>query len=163
VFRCAGEDEWVALACWSDAQWYALARAIGRPDLERDERLRTAPGRKRNEDLLETAIAGWTATRTPEAAVEALQASGVPSYRPLSNKGVAEDEQLNAWGAFVDLDHPEVGERRHVGAPWHFSESIVGVERPAPLLYADTDRVLGDLLGYDREEVRRLRQAGAIA
>jgi benzylsuccinate CoA-transferase BbsF subunit len=163
VFRCAGEDEWVALACWSDAQWYALARAIGRPDLERDERLRTAPGRKRNEDLLETAIAGWTATRTPEAAVEALQASGVPSYRPLSNQGVAEDEQLNAWGAFVDLDHPEVGERRHVGAPWHFSESIVGVERPAPLLYADTDRVLGDLLGYDREEVRRLRQAGAIA
>jgi benzylsuccinate CoA-transferase BbsF subunit len=163
VFRCAGEDEWVALACWSDAQWRALARSIGRLDLERDERLRTAAGRKRNEDLLETAIAGWTATRNPDAIVEVLQASGVPSYRPLSNQGVAEDEQLNAWGAFVDLDHPEIGARRHVGAPWHFSDSIVGVERPAPVLYADTARVLGDLLSYDEEEIRRLRQAGAIA
>jgi benzylsuccinate CoA-transferase BbsF subunit len=63
----------------------------------------------------------------------------------------------------VDLDHSEVGERRHVGAPWRFSGSIVGAERPAPLLYADTDRVLGDLLGCDEEEIRRLRQAGAIA
>jgi benzylsuccinate CoA-transferase BbsF subunit len=163
VFRCAGEDEWVALACWSDAQWHALARAIGRPDLEHDERLQTAAGRKQNEDLLETTIAGWTVMRSPDAVVEVLQASGVPSYRPLSNRGVAEDEQLNAWGAFVDLDHPEVGARRHVGAPWRFSESIVGVERPAPLLYADTDRVLGGLLGYDEHEIRRLREVSAIA
>jgi crotonobetainyl-CoA:carnitine CoA-transferase CaiB-like acyl-CoA transferase len=163
VFRCAGEDEWVAVACWSDAQWRALVRAIGRPDLESDERLQTATGRKRNEDLLETTIAAWTATRRPDAVVEVLQASGVPSCRALSNQGLAEDEQLNAWGAFVELAHPEVGKRRHVGAPWHFSQSIVGAERPAPLLYADTDRVLGDLLGYDEQQIRRLRQAGGIA
>jgi crotonobetainyl-CoA:carnitine CoA-transferase CaiB-like acyl-CoA transferase len=163
VFRCAGADEWVAVACWSDVQWRALARVIGRADLEHDERLQTAAGRKRNEDLLETAISAWTATRSPDAVVEVLQASGVPSCRPLSNQGVAEDEQLNAWGAFVDLDHPEVGRRRHVSAPWHFSESIVGAERPAPLLYVDTDRVLGDLFGYDEQEIRRLRQAGGIA
>jgi len=163
VFRCGGEDEWVAIACWSDTQWRGLARAIGRTDLEHDERLQTAEGRKAGEDLLEAAIAAWTATRSPDAVVEALQANGVPSYRALSNQGVAEDEQMNAWGAFVDLDHPEVGVRRHVGAPWHFSESIVGVERPAPLLGADTDRVLGGLLGLDEREIHRLRELQAIA
>jgi benzylsuccinate CoA-transferase BbsF subunit len=87
VFRCAGEDEWVALACWGDAQWHALARAIGRPDLEHDERLRTAAGRKRNEDLLETAIAGWTATRSPDAVVEVLQASGGAKLPPAQQPG----------------------------------------------------------------------------
>jgi crotonobetainyl-CoA:carnitine CoA-transferase CaiB-like acyl-CoA transferase len=76
VFRCAGEDEWVAIACWSDAQWSALARAIGRDDLERDERFASAAGRKREEAKLEAAIAAWTATRTPEQVVESLQASG---------------------------------------------------------------------------------------
>jgi crotonobetainyl-CoA:carnitine CoA-transferase CaiB-like acyl-CoA transferase len=163
VFRCAGEDEWVAIACWSEATWLALARTIGRPDLERDEHLRSAAGRKRNEDRLEAAIAAWAATRSPDAVVEVLQAAGVPSYHVLSNQGVAQDEQLNAWGAFVDLNHPEVGARRHVGAPWRFSESIVGVQRPAPLLYADTDRVLGRLLGLEERELRRLREVGAIA
>jgi crotonobetainyl-CoA:carnitine CoA-transferase CaiB-like acyl-CoA transferase len=87
----------------------------------------------------------------------------VPSYRPLSNQGVAEDEQLNAWGAFVELRHPEVGARRHVSAPWQFSQSRVAVERAAPRLYADTDRVLAEILGYDEREIRRLREVGAIA
>ena len=49
AFRCAGVDEWVAIACWSDAQWRALARAIGRDDLERNPRLASAAGRKREE------------------------------------------------------------------------------------------------------------------
>ncbi len=163
VFRCAGDDEWVALACWSDAQWRALALAIGRDDLERDPRLASAAGRKREEAKIEAAIATWTATRTPEQVVEALQSRGVPSYRPLSNQGVAEDEQLNAWGAFVELPHPEVGARRHVGAPWRFSESRVAAERAAPQLYADTDRVLAEILGYDERDIQRLRETGAIA
>ena len=132
-------------------------------DLERNPRLASAAGRKREEAKLEAAIGTWTATRTPEQVVEALQSKGVPSYRPLSNQGVAEDEQLNAWGAFVELPHPEVGARRHVGAPWRFSESRVAAERAAPQLYADTDRVLAEILGYDERDIQRLREAGAIA
>jgi benzylsuccinate CoA-transferase BbsF subunit len=163
VFRCAGDDEWVAIACWSDAQWHALAQAIGRDDLERDPRLASAAGRKREEAKLEAGIETWTATRTPEQVVAALQSRGVPSYRPLSNQGVAEDEQLNAWGAFVELPHPTVGARRHVGAPWRFSESRVAAERAAPQLYADTDRVLAEILGYDERDIQRLREVGAIA
>jgi benzylsuccinate CoA-transferase BbsF subunit len=163
VFRCAGDDEWVAIACWSDAQWHGLAQAIGRDDLERDPRLASAAGRKREETKLEAAIKTWTATRTPEQVVAALQSRGVPSYRPLSNQGVAEDEQLNAWGAFVELPHPTVGARRHVGAPWRFSESRVAAERAAPQLYADTDRVLAEILGYDERDIQRLREVGAIA
>jgi hypothetical protein len=37
------------------------------------------------------------------------------------------------------------------------------VKRPAPCQYADTDAVLGDILGYDEGEIRRLRDAGVIA
>ena len=36
-------------------------------------------------------------------------------------------------------------------------------ERAAPCLYADTDRVLAGILGYDEGEIRRLREVGAIA
>src|SRR5207253_9865019 len=39
VFRCAGEDQWLALSCWSDAEWQALAGAIGRTDLRDDPTL----------------------------------------------------------------------------------------------------------------------------
>ena len=163
VFRCAGEDEWVALACWSDEQWRELARAMGRDDLAADAHLSTKAGRKRSEQMLEAAISEWTGSRSAEEVAQLLQARGVPSYPVLSNRGVAEDVQLDAWGAFVDLDHPEARVRRHIGAPWHFSEADVRVRRAAPLLYADTDSVLGELFGCDEGEIRRLRDAGAIA
>ncbi|MBI2964415.1 MAG: CoA transferase [Deltaproteobacteria bacterium] len=163
VFRCAGDDEWVALACWSDEQWRQLARAMGRPDLAADAYLSTAAGRKRSEQMLEAAISEWTDSRSAEEVAQILQARGVPSYPVLSNRGLAEDVQLGTWGAFADLDHPEVGVRRHVGAPWRFSESDVRVRRPAPLLYADTDAVLRRLLGCDDAEIRGLRDCGAIA
>jgi benzylsuccinate CoA-transferase BbsF subunit len=133
VFRSAGEDEWVAIACWSNEQWGELARAMGREDLAAEE------------------------------VAELLQARGVPSYPVLSNRGLAEDVQLGAWGAFTDFDHPEAGVRRHIGPPWRFSEADVRARRPAPLLYADSDAVLGEVLGCDQGEIRRLRDAGAIA
>jgi crotonobetainyl-CoA:carnitine CoA-transferase CaiB-like acyl-CoA transferase len=163
VFRCAGADEWVALACWSDEQWRGLARAMGREDLAADPYLSTTAGRKRSEQMLEAAISEWTGSRSSQEVAELLQDRGVPSYPVLSNRGLAEDPQLGAWGAFADLEHPEVGVRRHVGVPWHFSEADVRVRRPAPLLYADTDSVLGELLGVDAVEIRRLRGGGAIA
>lgn len=163
VFRCAGEDEWVAIACWSDEQWKGLARGMGREDLATDPRLSTARDRKREEEWLETLIADWTASRRSDEVVEILQAQGVPSYPVLSNQRLAEDPQLEAWGAFVDLHHPEVGVRRHIGPPWRFSDADVRVRRPAPLLYADTDAVLRELLGYEERDIARLREAGAIA
>lgn len=162
VFRCGGDDEWVAVACWSDAQWTELAHAIGRDDLASNTALSTAAGRKREERSLEEAISAWTASRTAAEVVGALQSRGVPSYAVLGNRGVAEDPQLNAWGAFADLDHPEIGVRRHVGPPWRFSRSDVRVRRPAPLLYADTDAVLGEL-GCAAEDIHRLQKIGAVA
>jgi crotonobetainyl-CoA:carnitine CoA-transferase CaiB-like acyl-CoA transferase len=163
VFRCAGEDEWVALACWSDGQWGELARAMGRDDLAADALLSTKAGRKRSEPMLEEAISEWTGSRSAEEVAQLLQARGVPSYPVLSNRGVAEDVQLAAWGAFTDFEHPEAGVRRHIGAPWRFSEADVRARQPAPVLFADSEYVLGELLGCDEGEIRRLREAGAIA
>jgi len=162
VFRCLGDDRWVAIACWSDAHWEALARAMGREDLVGRADLRTREGRKAHELELEQAVADWTAARTPEDVVTTLQAAGVPAYIPLSNRGVAEDPQLNARGAFTEFDHPEVGRRRHVGAPWVFSKSDVRARGRAPLLGEHTAELLTSVLGYDASRIRELDEAGAF-
>src|SRR5262249_54233900 len=77
------------------------------------------------EAKLEAAIDAWAAIRPADPLAAALQAGGVPSYGSASDQGLAEDEQLTARGAFVELPHAEVGERRHVGAPCRFSQSRV--------------------------------------
>ena len=32
-FRCAGEDEWVSIACGTEAEWQALCRVMGQEQL----------------------------------------------------------------------------------------------------------------------------------
>ncbi len=52
-FRCAGEDAWVVVATTDDDAWRALARTIGRPDLESEADLATADSRRAREDELD--------------------------------------------------------------------------------------------------------------
>jgi crotonobetainyl-CoA:carnitine CoA-transferase CaiB-like acyl-CoA transferase len=163
VFPAAGADRWVAVAVEDDAAWGRLAAAIGRPDLATDPRYATLAGRKEREDELEDLVAGWTRARPPEEATPILQAAGVAAFTAATNRDIAEDPHLNARGFFVDLPHPEVGVRRHVGVPWRMSASECRVRHPAPRLGADTDTVLREVCGYSAAEIEALRAAGALS
>ena len=162
VFRCAGEQRWVALAARTDADWQRLARAIGHPELATDAHYGSLTARKANEDRLEEMITEWTLARSPEDATRTLQAAGVPAFTVYNSKDLSEDAHLNAAGFFVNLKHPEVGVRQHVGIPWHMAGTPCAVRRPAPCLGEDTDYVLCDLLGYGSSEVARLKSDGVV-
>jgi crotonobetainyl-CoA:carnitine CoA-transferase CaiB-like acyl-CoA transferase len=163
VFRADGEDRWIALSVEDDAAWNRLAVILGKPELAGDPRFATVVARKRNEDELEALVTAWTTTRSPENATRTLQAAGIPAFASTTNKDLAEDPHLVERGFFADLEHPEVGVRRHIGVPWHMSASDARVRRPAPCVGADTDDVLRNVCGYSDADVARLRAAQALA
>jgi benzylsuccinate CoA-transferase BbsF subunit len=171
LFRCkdmaekvAGRsiDMWVSIAVPDDEQWRKLAAAIGQPELGTDPRFATLEARKRNEDELEAIITQWTSQRYAREAEEALQKAGVAAAIASTNKDLFEDPHLNQRGFFVELEHPEVGVRKHTGPPWRMSRTPSGVQRTAPLLGQDTDDVLTGVLGYTAEEVAKLHETGAL-
>jgi benzylsuccinate CoA-transferase BbsF subunit len=157
-FRCAGEDEWVTIACASDEEWQALCEATGQPRLAAAPRFRTAAERKAHEDELEALLAAWTVQRGKWEVTHTLQAAGVAAFPSMNSKDLAEDSHLNQRGFFARLPHAEVGVQTHTGIPWRFTNAPNGVRTPAPLLGADTDTVLRDLLGYSAEEIARLKE-----
>ena len=61
-------------------------------------------------------------------------------------------------GFFARLPHTEVGVQTHAGIPWRFTNAPNCVRTPAPLLGADTDAVMHDLLGYSAQEIARLKE-----
>ncbi len=164
VYRCAGpgEDAWLALACWSDAEWQALAQAIGRADLAREPALATRAGRKADEDRIDQAIAAWTAVREAGQAAAELRAAGVAAQVVATTKAVAEDARLAAREFWVELPHPECSGARHAGIPWRFSATPLAVRRAAPALGQHTDEVLREVLGYDADRIAALHAAGAL-
>lgn len=162
AFRCAGEDRWVSLAVRSDEEWRRLADILGRPELGADPRYATLEGRKANEDDVEAAVSAWTSTRAPEDVTRVLQAAGIPAFPSMTNRDLATDPHLLGRDLFVNLEHPEVGVRQHIGIPWKLHGSPVQVRRPAPCLGEHTDYVLRQILGRSQQETDQLRAAGIL-
>jgi crotonobetainyl-CoA:carnitine CoA-transferase CaiB-like acyl-CoA transferase len=162
IFRCAGEQRWVAIAVRDDAEWQRLAGVMGRPDAGTDPQFATLAARKANEDRVEEMLTAWTSQRSPEEVTALLQAAAVPAFAAYNSKDLSDDAHLTGAGFFVQLQHPEIGARQHVGIPWRMSGTPCAVQRPAPCLGAHTDYVLGDLLGYSRDAITELKAAGVV-
>lgn len=156
-FRCAGEDEWVTIACGAEEEWQALCRTIGQPALATDPRFRTATDRKAHEDELEALLTAWTQQRGKWEVTRTLQAAGVAAFPSMNSKDLAEDEHLNAREFFARLPHPEIGVQTHTGVPWRLTNASNGVRKAAPCLGADTDTVLREVLGYPEAEISKLK------
>lgn len=156
-FRCAGEDEWVTIACGAEEEWQALCQAIGQPSLATDPRFRTATDRKAHEDELEALLTAWTQQHGKWEVTRTLQAAGIAAFPSMSSKDLAEDPHLNARGFFARLPHPEVGVQTHTGIPLRLTGAPNGVRKAAPVLGADTDAVLREVLGYTDAEISKLK------
>ena len=166
VYRCAGDaqgdDRWVAIAVRSDGQWSGLCAALGEPSLAEDARYTTAAGRKAHEAELDRKLAAWCAPRDRWDVTRTLQARGVPAFPCMNSRDLAEDEHLRARGFFATFDHPEVGERAHIGIPWRLAGRPNGVRSRAPLLGEHTEATLRELLALSPSELKALRGRGAI-
>lgn len=133
VFRSAGEDEWVSIACTSDDAWRAFAALLGGA-VANDARFATAADRKANEDALEELVTGYTSMHDKWTVTQALQTIGVAAYPSLDVAEVEKNEQLVAREFWARFDHPAVGRRTHSGVPWKTINAPSTVPSRAPLL-----------------------------
>ena len=160
LYRCAGNDDWVAVCCVDEAEWTALAGVVGIDPA--DDRFATSAARKANETELDKLIGAWTRERDQWDVTELLQAAAVPAFPSLSVRSLEENPHLTDRGLIERLDHPVVGQMSHVGIPWLLTDGTNGVRTPAPTLGQHTHEVLTDLLGLNPAEVAELEAAGAL-
>ncbi|MPY95940.1 MAG: CoA transferase [Acidimicrobiia bacterium] len=161
VFPCAGEDQWVAIACQDDAAWPALCELMARPDLAADSDLAEAAGRLGRRRELDEAVAAWTRGATPAEVQDRCQGAGVAAHTVQRSAECLADPQLLHQGHFVELEHPfrlclvEATRFRLARTPG----------RPAfraPLLGEHTFEVLSGLLGYDEDRIADLAAAEVL-
>ena len=163
-YKAAGDDDkWVSIAVGTEPEWRALCEVIGQPALTRDPRFRDAASRKKNEDALDDIITQWTRTRDRWDIARELQRAGVAAFPSMSNKDLATDEHLRERGYLVEMDHPIVGRRIHMGIPWTMSGTPCRIRQVAPLRGFDTGSVLYELLGYSADRIKNLRDAGVLS
>ncbi len=164
-YRCAGDDAWCTVLARDDEEWAALCRTIGRPELAADERFATNGARMANHDEIDTIIGAWMAGQTKIAAMERLQAAGVPAGAVFDARDLHLDPHIKARGLLETVTYPperEIGKRVVIGRPWRFSKLPLAVRGPAPQLGEHNHEVLGGLLGYSPARLAELEAAGII-
>ncbi|MFN8546072.1 MAG: CoA transferase [Candidatus Binatia bacterium] len=162
TYPTAGDDRWVAIAVADDAQWTALAEAMGQPALAHDPRFATAAARVAHAETLDALVAAWTAPHDRHALAALLQARGIAAYAVQNSGDCVRDPQLLHRGHFVEVSHPEHGEVTLEGSRFRLERTPAVPPAVAPTFGADNDVVLRELLGYDDARVTALVAAGVL-
>ncbi len=161
----ATRDGHVALCAPTDAFARGVFAALGRPELEADERFATRDRRVANAAELHRLLDGWAARLTTAEAMSALETNGVPTAEVRSTAEAVRDPRALERGETMQLSHRTVGpvdELYGSGLPIRFSAARAGYERPSPALGEHNEFIYGGLLGYGPEQIESLRELGVL-
>jgi len=162
VYPC--QDGYFHLTAGGVVFFPRAARMLGMPELAKDPRYCTPEAQvdvNRKEEFEAQYLYPWLEQRTMRECWEAAQAQHVPSAPLLTTKELLEDPQHRLREFWREIEHPVTGKLTYIGAPYRSTEAPWIMRRPAPLLGQHNEEVYG-ALGYSKEDLSRLRQAGVI-
>jgi crotonobetainyl-CoA:carnitine CoA-transferase CaiB-like acyl-CoA transferase len=140
LYRCAGEDNWIAISAHTDAQRNALSQLISGTDL-----------------------AGWIAAQDLDGLIDMLANAGIPAAAVVSPSAVTDNPQLRHRGFFERLDHPSTGEGMYPTPPFALLDGAERwLHRPPPTLGQHNGEVLTELCGLTGADLERLAAQGVV-
>lgn len=161
VYRCAGEDEWIAIEVHTEQQWRSLATLAALGWLE-DGRFADMAARIAHRELLDIAVEGFTRPWDKLQLMAALAQVGVPAGAVLSAPEWLADPHLQARDYYSNLADADRDPRRSDGLPLRIDGNRdYGWWRRAPML-GEHNREILDELGFTPGEISALEASGVI-
>lgn len=151
----------VIAAVGVDKFWPALCKVIERPDLAREPRYATNDGRVADKVHLTEQLSAVLRTKPRDVWLALLEAADVPATPVNDLDAVFDHPQVEARSMLVELESSEGSPTTVTGNPI----KTTGHEQtynPAPRLGADTEWVLGEILGRNADAIDALRTDGVI-
>jgi crotonobetainyl-CoA:carnitine CoA-transferase CaiB-like acyl-CoA transferase len=163
VYPAKGNDCWITIAVSTDAEWRALAQAMGKPQLADDARFANPRDRHGHRGELDGIIGQWTQSLEANATAELLQARGIAAHASWTAREAVSDPHLRARHAIVDVKEPDGRPRAAIGVPvWMSKGEDIGIQSGTPKLGEHEDYVFGSLLGLSRRERQALEDEEVI-
>ncbi|MDP7577939.1 MAG: CoA transferase [SAR202 cluster bacterium] len=162
-YPCQGEDQWCAIACSNDKEWFSLRKAMGDPNWAFEQIFDSMEGRVKHFDKLNGLLSKWTIGHEPYKLMTLLQGFEVPAGVVQSGKQLFNDNHLREKGFIVTVEHSEWGNVEHPGIAINFSDSPGRIPSGVPRLGEHNQEVFSGLLGMSQDDVRHLTETKVIA
>ena len=154
-------DGYFVVAPVTPKNFAALAEACEHPEWLEDPRFSTTGARMEHWTTLFGEVEKWAADKTAQDAARKIEAAGCPARRYLTPAQALENPHMKERGSIVEVTD-QMGPHKVVNTPFRFRNSEAGVRAGAPSLGAQTEAVLGDVLGLPAADIERLKAAGAL-
>lgn len=155
------KDGHVWMLALEPGQWQGLVSAMGDPEWAQLEIFEDMFVRGQNADAIYPLLQEWTMEHGKQEIMEKCQAAGVPVTAVFTVPEAAEHPHLKARDYIVEIEHPVLGRKKYLGAPFKLPACPGGPSRPAPLLGQHNEEVYGDL-GLSSDEQGDLRAQGVL-
>ncbi len=167
AYPCAGDDRWIAIACFTDAEWQALCCVAGKPEWALDDRFATLAGRLANQDVLDKVVDAWTRTVEARALMLALQRAAVPAGICATTQDRCDnDPQLQHLEWLTEVTGSKIGRWPVAEVPVKLAASPAyaggRIDRGAPCYGEDNEYVYGELLGMTTAQIKDLAADGVF-
>ena len=154
------DGSYVLIAGNGDSIYKRLMSLIGREDLGNDPRLAQNDGRSQHAELIDGAIAEWTAQRSRDEVIEALKGARVPAGYPYTAADIVQDPHYLAR-QMIEQVQTSVGPLKVPGVLPKLSRTPGRIGTGGPQLGEHNDDIL-EGLGLSAEQVAGLRERGII-
>jgi len=152
AYRCADEEDWIAIVVTSDAEWRRLCAIV--PSLSPIAGLGSCE-RTEQRAVINDALAVWLRPRAAKTVAADFLRAGIPAAALATSLDLVGSDHLRERG-FWEAH----GARVLPGLPWRASFGCAS--GAAPELGADTERVLREVLDFSPDQIAALRQSGAL-
>lgn len=158
----ATKSDQIIVAIGNDRLWVTFCDLLGLNELVDDPRFYNNPQRSDNYLELRPIIAEKMLAKSAEEWQAIFDENGIPSGPINTVDKVLDNPQVIARHMIEEVDHPVAGKTRIPGIPIKLSRTPGEIHSAAPLLGADTEKLLAKYLGYDAEKIAELREKKAI-
>ena len=151
----------IMVAAGNDRLWVTLCELL-ELDLANDPRFITNPKRNENYQVLRPILAEKFMTKTAEEWQKMFDEVGIPSGPINTVDKVVANEQVIAREMILEVEHPVAGTTRIPGIPTKLSRTPGEIRMAAPVLGAETEKILSEYLGLTSDQVAELREKKVI-
>jgi CoA:oxalate CoA-transferase len=156
------KDGYIGINTLTGMQWKDLCAMMGMPDWAENPDYNTMVARFARRKEVRDRMHPWLMARTKEQILAEGIAWRVPVAMVNNTEELLNSPQYQARDYFVEVEHPVLGKVTQPGAPFKMTRTPWQIKRPAPKLGEHNIDVYGQLLGYKKSDLVRLRQGGVI-
>ncbi len=157
-----GDGRWIAIACTNDKIFARRADAMAQPELADESRWGRLAARERDRALVDETVTAWTSGLDRAEVLKRCEEAQVPCGPVYAIDEIFEDPHYAERGNILRMQDPRAGELAVPNLVPRLSDTPGSVKWLGPALGAHNDEILGQMLGLDEAEMRRLRESGVI-